>query len=103
MGYSLTAKADFTLKAAMKIIGDKEQSNVFRGYFYERGKENIDGAFTAQVFKMNGKYCKRSGSIRIDANGFIIRFPTMTKEEKQKAQEQALTDYLNIYGENRFK
>jgi len=102
MGYSVSAKADFVLKEAMKIIGDHESCNVFRGCFFERGRENSDGAFTAQVYKFTDKTCLnaiRSGSIRIEANGTITRFPTMKKLEKLQAVNLGLTKFKTAYGE----
>jgi hypothetical protein len=99
MGYSLTVKASLVLQASMKIIGDGVSSNVFRGYFYEQGRENSDGAFTAQVMKfITGGFCKRAGSIRIEANGKITRFPTMTKSEKVLAEQDGLKEYKKFYG-----
>ena len=99
MGYSCTAKAGFTLNACMKIAGDKESSNVFRGHFYEQGRENPDGAITAQVMVWlpDGLHCKPSGSIRIEADGKITRFPTMTKAEKAQAEKAAKKEFDRIY------
>jgi len=99
MGYSVSAKADIVLSEAMKIVGDSDSSNVFRGYFYETGRENVDGAFTASVMKIVvGGFCKRSGSIRIEMDGKITRFPTMTKKEKALAEKNGAIEYARIYG-----
>ena len=98
MGYSLNAIADFTLDACMGIVGDGESSNVFRGRFYERGRENSDGAFTASVYKfLPDNKCILSGSIKISGDGKIIRFPTMTKEEKAQAEKTARVKFKMVY------
>ena len=99
MGYSCTVYADLSLKAAMMIIGDSEMSNVFRGRFYEQGRENPDGAITAQVMRWlpDGIHCKPSGSIRIESNGKITRFPTMTKAEKLQAEKDGRACYARLY------
>lgn len=99
MGYSVSAKADIVLSEAMKIVSDSDSSNVFRGYFYETGRENVDGAFTAQVMKIvAGGFAKRSGSIRIEADGTITRFPTMKPNEKKLAELRGYEEYKRIYG-----
>jgi len=89
MGYSCTAKAHFTMDGIDSCL-DKINANKFKHnnneYFYEIGKENSNGAITGTIWKIDGDYCKRVGSFRINRDGKIIRFPYLSKRKKIYAE-----------------
>mgnify|MGYP001612381944 CR=1 FL=1 len=78
MGYSMTAKAAMVMDT---FKGDGASANVwtYRGqeYFWERGRENRDGAMTGSVISMTGY---RKGSYKIAADGHIERAPCGLRE-----------------------
>ena len=90
MGYSCTAKANFTLDgivAALKMLNANTFEVKGNKYFYEIGKENSNGSMTGTIWKfINGGYIKRSGSFKIDWNGKIIRFPYLPNRKKEYAE-----------------
>jgi hypothetical protein len=57
-------------------------------YFFERGREQEDGAITGCIMLMLPEdYCQRvGGSVRIEPDGTITRFPVLTKTEREEAQ-----------------
>ncbi len=82
MGYSCTVLADDALREIQEMYASK--SNFWKGddgreYFFDIGRENEDGAITGTVIQMNGKYGKKIGSVRIEPNGFVTRFPHLPK------------------------
>lgn len=95
MGYSCTVKADNSLDELiiqLKAAGSEiETSNGWmikdKRYFFQRGREQKDGAITGSVHKHTGeRTCKNVGSFRIKPNGRIIRFPTSTKIQREIAE-----------------
>ena len=94
MGYSCTQDADHMLGVIRKAYGDPTRgSNVLslRGgylYFYERGRENVDGAITGTLMRMSasGDYAYRSGSFRINPDGTIGKFPYLSKIQRQELE-----------------
>lgn len=98
MGYSCTAIASLTLESLLDIVRDTESSNVYRGRFIERGRENDDGAITGTVYTFIGTTsCKRSGSYKINAEGKIERFPGTTKAERMAAEKVAKDKFVKMY------
>lgn len=90
MGYSCTVDANNTLGVIEHMFATDGNPNVLtiRGeqYFFERGREQEDGAITGQLMRMlPGEYCERAGAVRIAADGEIIRFPALSRAEKQEA------------------
>lgn len=103
MGYSCTAAASKTEGLWEKACREQTgSSNVFRQrlrggptrtFFYERGKEQDDGAITGPVFEFvtragrpiagdvntAGGLAKRSGSYRIEPDGTVTRAPAFLK------------------------
>ncbi len=86
MGYSCSYEADITMDAITKSpefrcangwIGDDKVN-----YFFEIGKENIDGAMTGSVYKSNSG--KRVGGFKIASNGRLISFPHLPKNIKNR-------------------
>lgn len=91
MGYSCTVDANNTLGVIEHMFATKGNPNILtiRGsqYFFERGKEQEDGAITGQLMLMlPNDYCQRIGSVKINADGSIARFPKLSKAEKQEAE-----------------
>lgn len=102
MGYSCTARASFTERGVDKFAGDGKTSNgLASGGFYERGREQADGAITGTVWRpLNAaekvKYAHlsdvenrvaKAGSFKIGGDGKIVRFPGLSKEQKKQAEE----------------
>lgn len=83
MGWSCTALAGDVLDAVRAAcIEDTGSSNRWRGkshcYFFEVGRENLDGAITGTVWReAPGNLCYRSGSFRIEPSGRVSRGPAL--------------------------
>lgn len=87
MGYSCTAAADDMLREIQAMFPSK--SNFWKDdagieYFLEGGRENRDGAITGTVFRMDGY---KVGSVRIEPNGFVTRFPHLPKRIRVHIQK----------------
>lgn len=93
MGYSCSMAADYTLSAVQALIGDPTSGNrLANGGFWDRGRENKDGAITGVVFKphaTNIGYVITHGSFRIEPTGIINRWPGMKQDMKDKALKLA--------------
>lgn len=129
MGYSCTARASLVL-AAIQSVMDKampndKTSNKLPNGFWERGREQADGAITGTVFKTVrvlteaerieaaakmggacqpdwiGNPCVRAGSFKISADGKIVRFPQLTKKQRQIAEAASDVAFEERYGSNR--
>jgi hypothetical protein len=99
MGYSCTQAAYFTLQGIENALAEKFPSiNKETGkstgngwvidgheFFFERGRENDDGAITGTVYKIYFNCttfdlrCRRAGSVRIEPDGNITRFSHVPK------------------------
>jgi hypothetical protein len=80
MGYSCTKSADDTLKligATYALDGNPNILKIGSGvFFFERGREQADGAITGKLMEcLPNDLCRSVGSVRIAANGYIVRFP----------------------------
>ena len=88
MGYSCTQAADYTLAAIHNLIGDPASGNrLLNGGFWERGRENRDGAITGKVWKdcpTKEGFVLLKGTFRIEPTGVISRWPGLTAKEKTK-------------------
>lgn len=81
MGYSVSTKAahalDILSRHCAKTTGTAN-TWVHNGkkYFWERGKEQPDGAATGSVwrFSPDGIYANRAGSYRIEPDGKVTKF-----------------------------
>lgn len=91
MGYSCTQAADNMLGVICHTFNKEKCSNMLtlggKRYFFERGKEQHDGAITGTLFRMlPNDMAQRSGSFRINADGTIARFPGITAQQKQECE-----------------
>ena len=79
MGYSCTQAAYQTLER--HFAGDECSANTWRHngrrYFYERGRENADGAITGGVYEWreSDNLARYVGSFRIEPDGRASRAP----------------------------
>jgi hypothetical protein len=79
MGYSCTQTAYQTLERYFS--GDDSMANTWRHngqrYFYERGRENDDGAITGTVYQWreSDNLARKVGSFRIEPDGRATRAP----------------------------
>lgn len=90
MGYSCTQDASHMLGVIGHMFATDGNPNVLtiKGgqYFFECGRENADGAITGNLMKMlPGDLCRKVGSVRIDPDGRITRFPAMNRDERIEA------------------
>ena len=101
MGYSCTANANEALECCIYSQApvfrteqdrdnDKPMGNAwaYKGneYFFERGREQSDGAITGTIYKtLHGYYgpgrdaCKKVGTVRIESTGIVKRFPCIDR------------------------
>lgn len=108
MGYSATVLACFAqdtmitlLQAAAGDCGGSSNSwgdNDGEYHFFERGREQNDGAITGTVYKtFSAVSCRPAGSVRIEPDGTVTRWPTSTAGQRQLAKETADAKYGAIY------
>ncbi len=113
MGYSCLALAGMVADEAVKIAqakyGDAGGTSNSLGTdrenpigFYERGREQSDGAVTGTYWKtiQTGQWkgrVNRAGGYRIDNEG-IKRFPMLTKAERDKAWAEGNRKFEATYG-----
>lgn len=101
MGYSCTKKAADTLERIGKAFATDGNPNILtiggRQYFFERGREQSDGAITGALFLSEpGPWASAVGSVRINADGTIARFPKLPADvRKQFSITAAGYDYDN--------
>jgi hypothetical protein len=89
MDYSCTTDASYTLGIIGHMFATDGNPNVLtiRGerYFFERGREQSDGAITGTLMLMlPDDYCRKVGTVRIEPDGRITRFPKLSATEKQE-------------------
>lgn len=90
MGYSCTVKADKTFQMTINTANGKNTWEYNGGntwevsgqkFFFERGRENADGAVTGSVYKFVGETtCQKYGSVKISAEGKVIKWAGMPKK-----------------------
>ena len=125
MGYSCTARASLVMDAVRAIldrdIPGNRLSNKLPNGFYEIGREQADGAITGTVWKTVRKYtdeeraaeaakmgqsirpewvgdpCRKAGSFKVSAEGWIVRFPQLTKAQKAEAEAKGAAEYTRVY------
>lgn len=101
MGYSCTAIASFTLDGVKELSNSDTSNAMPGGGFWEIGKEQRDGSITGSVWRpLNAEERARwahlpsldtrvirAGSFKISAQGKILRFPGLTKAQRQSAEQ----------------
>src|SRR5712691_5997096 len=91
MGYSCTKDAADTLAVIEHTFRVKDGHVLtIRGtdHFFERGREQTDGAITGKLMEMlPDDYCRSVGTVRIEPDGTITRFPRLKVMETVKAEE----------------
>lgn len=95
MGYSCTVAAADTLSRLAEILAPRltDSSNSFKlangtEGFWERGRENRDGAVTGKVWRsVGGTFVKPAGSFRINPDGKVARFPLIPAEILRRAED----------------
>lgn len=104
MGYSSTAAAAFAMdwiRDHVSIPVDGSSNAIPGGGFWEVGRENPDGAITGTVWKPWAKdpsRVVRRGSFRVDPDGSVVRFPGLTKAQREAAGAFAVKRYAEAYG-----
>lgn len=124
MGYSCSARAALTLDALQAILTKETPqagSNALPGGFWERGREQRDGAITGTVWKTIGTYTpeqraakaaemgisnpewigdpvRKAGSFKINADGTIARFPMVPLHWRITAIGNGAREYQRRYG-----
>ena len=100
MGYSCTAAASFTMDAIGKLIGGIASNAMPDGGFYERGREQPDGAMTGTVWASiagDPNHCRKRGGFRINPDGKVARFPGLNRGLLTKAERMGAKEYKRIY------
>ena len=106
MGYSASTKAFNSLEALIiqlkSASPETESTNSwmvgYKKYFYEIGKEQRDGAITGIVWRYFGERVRKSGGLRIERSGKIIRFPSSTITQRHVAETDGLAEFARIFG-----
>jgi len=94
MGYSCTKDAADTLAVIGKMFATDGNPNVLtigtitkKQYFFERGREQEDGAITGTLMVMLPEdLCKSVGSVRIEPDGTITRFPKLIDVDRREIE-----------------
>lgn len=100
MGYSCTRNAGDRLDMILKADNSDPSSNMWvkedgYRYFFERGRENSDGAITGTVYQIRGEYAYRKGTAKIDPDGKVTRFPHMNSVMR-KASKEPLPSIMDV-------
>lgn len=94
MGYSCTRDAADTLAVIGHHFATDGNPNVLtigtiqrKQYFFERGQEQDDGAITGTLMVMlPDDMCKSVGSVRIQPDGTIARFPKLIAVDRREIE-----------------
>jgi len=103
MGYSCTARAAFTKDAIQQLVNRDypgECSNRLpNGGFWERGREQHDGAITGTCWRpIDDQHVRRAGSFKINADGTVRRFPGLPRALLSEAERIGADRYAEVYG-----
>ena len=90
MGYSCTRDASNSLGVIGRMFATDGNPNILtiRGqqYFFERGREQADGAITGTLMLvLDDEHCRKAGNVRIEPDGMVRRFPALTMCERVEA------------------
>ena len=109
MGYSCTAAAAYASDVIMEILHETSTPETARTsnswsvgdetYFFECGRERPDGAITGTVYRNlpDGQHCRKAGTVRIEPDGIITRYPTTTRAQRLRAQQIATQRFLDRF------
>lgn len=91
MGYSCTVDASNMLGVIGHYYATAGNPNILtiRGkqYFFERGREQEDGAITGALMEMlPNDFCRPCGRVRIEPDGKLSKFPVAFYVDKQEIQ-----------------
>lgn len=91
MGYSCTKDASNMLGVIGKFYATNGNPNVLtikgEQYFFERGKEQGDGAVTGTLWRMlPDDMARKVGSVRIEPDGTLSRLPASSAVEREEIQ-----------------
>lgn len=108
MGWSCSAAASFTLgeiQKAQEAAGCKTSNGIMMNdkhvAFWETGTEQEDGAITGSVYALthNGESCNYIGGFRIESNGYVTRFPRISRRVATMCQHTAAKRFREVYGD----
>lgn len=90
MGYSCTRDAANALGVVSHMLATDGNPNILtirrKQYFFERGRERADGAITGNLYLiLPDDMCRKAGSVHIDPDGMVRRFPGLTMCERAEA------------------
>lgn len=91
MGYSCTVDASNMLGVIGKWYATNGNPNILtikeKQYFFERGKEQPDGAITGTLYLMlPNDMCRKAGNVRIEPDGTLTRFPAIPRTHRQELE-----------------
>lgn len=97
MGYSCRRDAQDTLAVISRRFATDGNPNIWtigtverKQYFFERGQEQDDGAITGQLMViLPDDMCRPVGSVRIDGDGTIARFPKLIARDRVELEHEA--------------
>ncbi len=101
MGYSCDAAAAHTMDAIGTLLNLPSSNGMPDGGFYERGRENADGAITGTVWKpLNDAagHVIRRGGYRIEPDGKVTRFPGLPAPLLRQAEQIGKQTYQRDHG-----
>ncbi len=89
MGYSCTRDAADMLGTVSHFFATEGNGNILTigktQYFFERGREQGDGAITGTLMEMlPNDYCRKAGTVRIEPDGELARFPRISKVDREE-------------------
>src|ERR1700733_5435331 len=89
MGYSCTKDAANMLGVIGRMFATDGNPNILTigkdQYFFERGKEQEDGAITGSLFVcLPDDFARKVGNVRIEPDGTLTRFPHLRMVEKEE-------------------
>jgi hypothetical protein len=114
MGYSCSKKAADTLDRIENTFATNGNPNILtlRGqqFFFERGLEQRDGAITGKLVQLFPETTKTVngltqtegrtvGSVRISAEGYVIRFPRLRADQRKALSLMAARYDYDHFGE----
>ena len=89
MGYSCTQDAGNMLGVIGKFFATEGNPNILtingERYFFERGREQNDGAITGKLMLMlPDDYCRSVGAVRIEGDGTLTKIPCLRQVEREE-------------------